>query len=67
VCRLSRHIAWRSYMVERVRFRSEVRRVEYYGLHTVCHLGGAYRTLPLARLRMFEAGEALIRSVGNEH
>jgi len=26
--------------VERVRYRSEVRRVRYYGLHTVCHLGG---------------------------
>jgi len=26
--------------VERVRYRSEVRRVEYLGRHTVCHLGG---------------------------
>jgi len=26
--------------VERVRYLSEVRRVRYYGLHTVCHLGG---------------------------
>ena len=40
VCRLSRRIAWRSYMVERVRYRSEVRRVEHLGRHTVCHLGG---------------------------
>src|ERR1700756_3924519 len=40
VCRLSRRIAWRSYRVGRVRYRSEVRRVEHLGRHTVCHLGG---------------------------
>ena len=40
VCRLSRRIAWRSYMAGRVRYRSEVRRVEHLGRHTVCHLGG---------------------------
>ncbi|CAG9268130.1 hypothetical protein PCAR4_770001 [Paraburkholderia caribensis] len=34
-------------------------------LHTVCHLGGAYRSLPLALVRAFEVGEALIRSVGS--
>jgi len=30
--------------VGRVRYRSEVRRVRYYGLHTVCHLGGRGRS-----------------------
>jgi hypothetical protein len=40
VCRLSRRIAWRSYRVVCARYRSEVRRVQCYGLHTVCHLGG---------------------------
>ncbi|BFG76925.1 hypothetical protein PTKU46_49580 [Paraburkholderia terrae] len=35
-------------------------------LHTVCHLGGTHHSLPLARVRVFEAGEAFIRSVGNE-
>ncbi|SKC79134.1 hypothetical protein SAMN05446934_3617 [Paraburkholderia hospita] len=40
VCRLSHRIAWRSYMVVRVRYLSEVRRVCLCGLHTVCHLGG---------------------------
>ncbi len=40
VCRLSRRISWRSYRVGRVYYRSEVRRVRCYGLHTVCHLGG---------------------------
>jgi hypothetical protein len=36
-------------------------------LHTVCHLGGMYHSLPLARVRVFEAGEAFIRSAGKEH
>ena len=67
VCRLSRRIAWRFYRVERMRYRSGLRRVRYYSLHTVCHLGGAYHSLPLGRVRVFEVGEALIRSVGNEH
>jgi hypothetical protein len=40
VCRLSRRIGQRFYRVERVRYWSGVRRVEYLGLHTVCHLGG---------------------------
>ncbi|CAG9266683.1 hypothetical protein PCAR4_690001 [Paraburkholderia caribensis] len=40
VCRLSRRKAWRAYRVERVRYLSEVRRVSYFDLHTVCHLGG---------------------------
>ncbi|BCF98343.1 hypothetical protein PPGU19_029120 [Paraburkholderia sp. PGU19] len=35
-------------------------------LHTVCHLGGRNHSLPLALVRVFEAGEAVIRSVGNE-
>jgi len=65
VCRLSRRIARRSYSVERVRYRSEARRVWRYGLHTVCHLGGRNHSLTLARARVFEAGEALIYSVGN--
>jgi hypothetical protein len=34
-------------------------------LHTVCHLGGTYHSLPLARAKAFEAGEAFIQSVGN--
>ena len=66
VCRLSRRIAWRSYRVEHVRYRSGVRRLECYGLHTVCHLGGANHSLPLALVRVFEVGEAIIRSVGDE-
>ncbi len=37
------------------------------GRHTVCHLGGTYHSLALARVRVFEAGEALIRGVGNGH
>jgi len=40
VCWLSRRIAWGSYRVGRVRYRSGVRRVEHLGRHTVCHLGG---------------------------
>jgi hypothetical protein len=32
----------------------------------VCHLGGTHHSLPLAALRVIEAGEALIRGVGNE-
>ncbi|WP_336598686.1 hypothetical protein [Paraburkholderia bengalensis] len=36
-----------------------------YDLHTVCHLGGANHSLPLAALRVIEAGEALIESIGN--
>jgi hypothetical protein len=40
VCRLSRRITLRSYRVKRVRYRSGVRHVRHYGLHTVCHLGG---------------------------
>jgi hypothetical protein len=35
-------------------------------LHTVCHLGGRNRSLPLALVRACEVGEAFIRSVGNE-
>ncbi|BCF97557.1 hypothetical protein PPGU19_021260 [Paraburkholderia sp. PGU19] len=34
-------------------------------LHTVCHLGGTYQSMPLALVREFEAGEASIQSVGN--
>ncbi|CAG9242411.1 hypothetical protein PCAR4_120042 [Paraburkholderia caribensis] len=40
LCRLSRRVSKRSYSVGRMRYRSGVRRVEHYGLHTVCHLGG---------------------------
>src|SRR6266702_8134947 len=40
VCRLSRRIAWCSYIAARVRYRFEVRRVWLYGLHIVCDLGG---------------------------
>ena len=50
-----------------MRNRSGVRHARHEGLHTVCHLGGAYHSLPLGRVRVFEVGEALIRSVGNEH
>jgi len=39
--------------------------VKHYDLHTVCHLGGRSHSLALAALRLSEAGEALIRSVGN--
>ena len=39
--------------------------MEHYDLHTVCHLGGRNHSLPLAALRVIEAGEALIKSVGN--
>jgi hypothetical protein len=35
-------------------------------LHTVCHLSGINHSLPLALVRVFEVGEAIIRSVGNE-
>ncbi|BCF92515.1 hypothetical protein PPGU16_55820 [Paraburkholderia largidicola] len=34
-------------------------------LHTVCHLGGAYNSLPLALVQVSEAGEASVRSAGN--
>jgi hypothetical protein len=40
--------------------------VKSHDLHTVCHLGGTNHSLPLFALRVIEAGEALIRSVGNE-
>ncbi len=36
-------------------------------LHTVCHLGGTYHSLPLAHVWVFEVGEALIQRVGNAH
>ena len=39
--------------------------MEYYDLHTVCHLGGINDSLALAALRVIEAGEALSRSAGN--
>ncbi len=39
--------------------------MKHYDLHTVCHLGGANHALPQAALRVIEAGEALIESVGN--
>ncbi|WP_207633714.1 hypothetical protein, partial [Paraburkholderia hospita] len=35
-------------------------------LHTVCHLGSTYHSLPLALMRAVEAGDAFIQSVGNE-
>src|SRR5690349_16241985 len=48
-------------------FQSGVVRVWREGRHTVCHLGGTYHSLTLDRVGVFEAGEALIRSVGDEH
>jgi len=39
--------------------------MEYYDLHTVCHLCGRNHSLPLAALRVTEVGEALIHGVGN--
>jgi len=35
-------------------------------LHTVCHLGGTNHLVPLALVRVSEAGEASIQSVCNE-
>ena len=35
-------------------------------LHTVCHLGGANHSLPLAAVEVIEAGEAVDKGVGNE-
>src|ERR1700761_4565966 len=40
--------------------------IRHDNLHTVCHLGGTYHSLPLALVLVFEVGEAVIRSVGNE-
>jgi len=34
-------------------------------LHIVCHLGGTNRSLSLALVRVSEAAEASVRSVGN--
>ncbi|MBN3762493.1 hypothetical protein [Burkholderia sp. Ac-20365] len=39
--------------------------MKHYDLHTVCHLGGANYSLPLAALWVIEVGEALIQCVGN--
>ena len=39
--------------------------MKHYALHTVCHLGGRNRSLPLAALRVIEAVEASSQSVGN--
>ncbi|CAG9260823.1 hypothetical protein PCAR4_500057 [Paraburkholderia caribensis] len=36
-------------------------------LHIVCHLGGMNRSLSLTLVRVSEAGEASVRSVGNGH
>ncbi|CAG9242080.1 hypothetical protein PCAR4_1130060 [Paraburkholderia caribensis] len=37
----------------------------YDNLHTVCHLGGTNHSLPLALVRVSEAGAASFKSVGN--
>ena len=39
--------------------------MEYYNLHTVCHLGGCNHLLPLAVLRVLEVGEAPVQGAGN--
>ena len=39
--------------------------MEYYDLHTVCHLGGRNHSLALAALRVLEVGEARVQSAGN--
>ncbi|WP_277403056.1 hypothetical protein [Burkholderia sp. Ac-20365] len=41
--------------------------MKHYDLHTVCHLGGANHSLPLAALWVIEVGGALNKSVGNGH
>src|SRR5690349_18478314 len=45
--------------------QSGVMRLWRDSLHTVCHLGGMNRSLSLTLVRVSEAGEASVRSVGN--
>src|SRR6266702_8460667 len=67
VCRLSRRIAWSSYRVERVRYRSEVRRVGATAYTQFATWAAVEYLARRAVTRARAAGEASIQSVGNKH
>ena len=64
MCRLSRRTRWRSYDTDPA-FESGVVHLRRDSLHTVCHLGGADESLPLAVLWVTGVGDVPVEGAGN--